>query len=64
MKWKTAALMILLVLAATAFAETLAPPVNAKNISTVETDMTSFGGGLVEPLGDPVPGGPDPGGDD
>lgn len=62
MKWKIVAL-IMLIFTANVFAATLTTPVMADVGSTPDTD--DFGGPIVQlDGGDPIPGGPDPGGDD
>lgn len=57
MKVKTVAFMVLLIFAASAFAITSTLPELAKN-PNIDTNTICFGGGHVQPYGDPIGGGP------
>jgi len=63
LKWKTT-LLILLLFVANSFAMTSTVHVMANKEPTFASNTTSPGGGSIEPLGDPVPGGGGGGGDD
>ena len=60
-KWKTAAFLILMLAAYSAFAVTSTMPTMAEGSPTPSTPNS---GTPIAPLdGDPIPGGPNPGGD-